>query len=575
MRSSDRGIAAVALLVGFYLFAFVIIGGLLAVDVLAVVQARVSAARFVVFTIPVVLALGRGVLTATHSPDDPGPGVPVTPAMQPSLWAFVAGLAARVGTRAPDEIRLVLDANAAVGERARMLGLRPGIRRMYLGVPLLATLTEAQLAAVLAHELGHYSHRDTRFAATTYRGREALQRSLHHLNPKRSFQWLVGKFLSRYTRLYLRVSSRVCRRQELAADMIAAQIAGGAALVAVLRETPALGAAWALFMNHYATAGWRAGFLPERVGEGFRAFLAVPQHQTELERIRRDPPGEPDSPYDSHPPVAERVAAIERADSTSWPTPAGRPATALVHDPDTAFEMVLRNSIAAPDTGLTRVGWPELMHLAARAAAVESSYPLLDSAARLTARGGCLGAVLDALDHGQIAGLGAPLTKVADGASRRVALEMARTAVREKLAALVVVALADAGKARWVFSWTEPATLLIDEPYADGLAADLDAAVAERGSTAGLRALLAAAMADQENRPALRPPAYAIDAGDSRTGPGRATSGRNHRLDGRPLEEGNSEDGNRQAHRPAHSAPRGPAAGSGRRGRRAAHRGRD
>jgi Zn-dependent protease with chaperone function len=36
-----------------------------------------------------------------------------------------------------------------------------GPRRLCLGVPLMQGLNEAQLRAVLAHELGHYSNSDT------------------------------------------------------------------------------------------------------------------------------------------------------------------------------------------------------------------------------------------------------------------------------------------------------------------------------------------------------------------------------------------------------------------------------
>jgi len=508
MRVSARGLLAVGLVAGFYLLAFAIMAGLLAVDALAVAQARVEAVKLLLLTAPVVVALGRGLWAVTAVPREPEPGVAVTRRDQPGLWAFVAGLAERVGTRPPDEIRLVLDVNAAVAEQAKMLGLRHGTRRLYVGAPLLASLTEAQLAAVLAHELGHYGHRDTHFAATTYRGWEAIKRSVAHLHAGRGFQRLISMVFVRYARLYFRVASSVCRRQELAADLVAARIAGAAAAVGALREVPALNAAWSYFVKRYLTIGWRAGFLPDRMAEGFRAWLAEPAHQAELERIRLAPLDDPASPYDSHPPVAQRIAAIERAGSE--PAAAERLAIGLIRDPDLAFETVVRGSIAAPEAGLTRVGWPALIHLAARAAAVEAIDPLLDAAARITGRAGGLAAVLDAIDDGRLAELGVPLTEAGNGAGPRVQLEMARTAVRKTLSTAVVVALADAGKARWALSWSEQAALVIDEPYGDGLTELLDASVAEGGSTAGLRALLAAASADTGNRPAMRPAVHSV-----------------------------------------------------------------
>lgn len=75
------------------------------------------------------------------------------------LWDTVRRLADDVGTRVPDEIRIVPEVNAAVVEESQLLGLHAGRRYLYLGIPLLQGLSVAQLQAVIAHELGHYSGR--------------------------------------------------------------------------------------------------------------------------------------------------------------------------------------------------------------------------------------------------------------------------------------------------------------------------------------------------------------------------------------------------------------------------------
>ncbi|NED80705.1 M48 family metalloprotease, partial [Streptomyces sp. SID11233] len=103
------------------------------------------------------------------------------PQEQPRLWELVRKLAKAADTRAPARILLTADVNASVTERTRLLGLVPGRRELYLGLPLVQGLTEAQLRGVLAHELGHYAHADTRLSGLTSRVRGQVGRTVVHL----------------------------------------------------------------------------------------------------------------------------------------------------------------------------------------------------------------------------------------------------------------------------------------------------------------------------------------------------------------------------------------------------------
>jgi Zn-dependent protease with chaperone function len=87
---------------------------------------------------------------------------------------MVGELTALAGTRMPEEIRIVAGVEASVAEPARLLGLLPGKRYLFLGLPLLLALPQQQIRAIVAHELGHYSRAHTRLAPVAYRGR------LHH-----------------------------------------------------------------------------------------------------------------------------------------------------------------------------------------------------------------------------------------------------------------------------------------------------------------------------------------------------------------------------------------------------------
>lgn len=223
----------------------------------------------------------------------------MTPEQQPELWARVLGLAERVGTRPPAEIRLVPTVNAAVGEDVRLMGLLPGRRRMYLGVPLLIGLTVNQLDAVLSHELGHYSNRDVRLAPTTVRGREGVLAVARAYRAGKAF-WHrpMRAFFTWYAQLYLRTSQSVSRCQELAADRMAARIAGRDHAAAALREMPALDAAYEFYLDRYAAVGWDAGLLPlpEEFYGGLYGLLSEPSRQRELDELRRKPPEDEAAP---------------------------------------------------------------------------------------------------------------------------------------------------------------------------------------------------------------------------------------------------------------------------------------
>jgi len=92
-----------------------------------------------------------------------------------SLWGRVDRLAQAAGTRPPAELRLTAEPNAGVVEETRWLGLIPGTRRMYLGIPLLVALPDEQLDAVICHELGPYAQGHTRTGVVCYRARVAAE----------------------------------------------------------------------------------------------------------------------------------------------------------------------------------------------------------------------------------------------------------------------------------------------------------------------------------------------------------------------------------------------------------------
>lgn len=313
-RHAVRAMVAVALLVGVYVLALgvavLIVGAVVAAVTVAVrtdIAIGALIGKFGLVALITVLAIGRGLWSALRR-DSSGPprGVQLTPESQPDLWSEVVAIAEQVGTRPPDEIWLVGGVNAGVSEDARLLGLKAGTRRLFLGVPLVLALSRRQLRSVLAHELGHYSGRHTALGPVTYRGAESLARVTEELQA----QSLTGRLFTAYARLYHRVSHAVNRQQELEADATSVRIAGSRAAAQALREVHVADAAWDYFVSDHLVRGQQLGLRPTEVFTSFSALLRAPGLQDQFAAIRDRQDWPPAGRYDSHPSLPERLAAI-------------------------------------------------------------------------------------------------------------------------------------------------------------------------------------------------------------------------------------------------------------------------
>ncbi|MFJ6885408.1 M48 family metallopeptidase [Streptomyces sp. M54] len=585
MGPTPRAARALVLLAGFYLLGLFLLAALAAADWAAAVHTPGPFA-LKVFIVSAVLALPivRGMFMLRTPPYEDVPGVQVDESREPRLWQTVRDIAQQIGTRAPDEILLTGDVNAAVSEDSRLLGLAGGTRRLRIGLPLMTGLSESGLRAVLAHEMGHYGNADTRLAAISERGRVHVLRTVAHfeeragakVSKERARQEkkaaaaaakgrkakevdttgtgvtyrAMARLYTAYGKFYLRATLSGSRRAEFAADVAAARIAGRDATSSALREIPVIDAAHDFYLNCYATLGVDAGLLPppgEFLG-GFRHLLAG-RHE-ELDALRGELPTEPVSPYDSHPPIAERVARIEALPDDGRASDPVRPSLSLLADADRSFAAVEETVLTPAALGLRRLDWPELVH-AAMSVQTERSAQRFGALALGTAGGedtsprgtdggdgtpghgadarpgadadrtsrpeadpegdgagaATLGALLDAIDAGALWRIAERLPRSAEAAAAhgRAAREFARPQLRAGLSQLVSAEYLRQGRARWQLSWAESAALELPYGHVDELPAALEAAVADRPDTGPLRALLEPVAAPETSAPAQAP----------------------------------------------------------------------
>ncbi|WP_460400036.1 M48 family metallopeptidase [Actinophytocola sediminis] len=459
-----------------------VMAGLILFNVYAFTESPGSAVKIAIGVVPTVLVLGRGLWVLVKKIDNPVRGVPVREHEQPELWALVRRLAEVAHTAPPDDIHLIADANAMVMEDTRLLGLISVRRHMFIGAPLVAELGSAQFAAVLTHELAHYSNRDTRFAGIAYRSRRAYVHTLTTMNRDDYLQRALHFLLRICGSGALRASTKLSRRQESAADEAAANAVGSAATVAAFRELAPIAESWDVFLNNHLVMGWSAGYLPADAFSGYRRLCAA--LHDELAELRANPPADA-NPYDTHPPLRERVAAIDalRAVGTVR-VPAGN-ALGLLRNPVPLLDAALLDGLVAEARTKRRVDWPTLIRIGGIASMTENTDQVLATAARLTGRPPSLRTLLDALDAGRLPEFG---TDPTDGP--RVRYERARLIVHKGLLGAVVRLLTEAGAIHWRESWPSAGAMRLDERYQVSLPELIDAAVAERPNTTGLRALL-------------------------------------------------------------------------------------
>ncbi|MGW7434768.1 M48 family metallopeptidase [Streptomyces sp. NPDC054849] len=531
MGASLRALRALVLLAGFYLLGVILLAALAGADyALATWLHGPIVFKLVIVSVVLAVPIVRGLFMLRTPKGEPLPGVTVTEAQEPLLWETVRDIAQQVGTRAPDEIVLIDEVNAAVAEDARLLGLRPGTRRLYLGVPLMTGLDEMQLRAVLAHEMGHYANFDTRLTPLIARGRAQLIRTIGYFHERAdgkvakerakqekkdekriakgkkakgvdttgegAMYRAMAKIYMAYGNFYMRATRSAARRQELAADLASVRVAGRDSAASALRELNALDSAHDFYMSSYATLGVDAGLLP-RPGEvlgGLRRLLDA--RSADLEDLRRNLSTEPTSPYDSHPALAERVARIEALPDDGRAGQAARPALELLADADAALAALEQVVLTPEALALKRVDWEDLVHESMTAYVGQGAEEIGEVFAAEGAGPG-LAALLDAIDaepavRWRIAER-FPKSEQAAAATGRAAREFARPVVRRALNQLVTVELTARGAARWELSWSDSAALRYPaDGFEDRLDLALDAAVADLPDTESLRKLVLA-----------------------------------------------------------------------------------
>ena len=234
---------------------------------------------------------------------DNDPGMRMDLAKHPRLRALLDEVAARIGTRAVDHVYLTPGTEMAVMER----GKKTKERCLILGVAGLDGLAIRPLKAVLGHEYGHFTNRDTSGGAFALKVRNSVSATAYALAEGGAAAWYnpAWLFVNGFNRVFLRISEGASRLQEVLADRWAVFAYGADAFEAGLR--------------HVVTRGVH---FDAHVGATLKEVVDGQLPLTNLYTYQPVQPGDDvnaaieealqpqSSAYDSHPSPAERFALV-------------------------------------------------------------------------------------------------------------------------------------------------------------------------------------------------------------------------------------------------------------------------
>lgn len=271
----------------------------------------------VAFAVGAVATLGLWWLI---QPDTGLQGDEISVPQESSLRATIDSLCR--GINAPHIDRIALDdrMNAAAFQSRGFLSL-VGVRRtLTLGIPLLRLLTADEARAVIAHELGHFSHEHGKLGHWIYQVRGKWDQYLYaHTRSDNFVDSTLKSIASWFVPIFLRQSSGWSKRCEFEADAVAAKATCPQALAQALGKLEVL----SLLLDGDLQRKLNADCL--RSAQAPACFWDIAVETTEvssaeaLARASRTAAKRPTRLHDTHPPLAERLSAMSTTlESLDW-----------------------------------------------------------------------------------------------------------------------------------------------------------------------------------------------------------------------------------------------------------------
>ena len=263
--------------------------------------------------------------------------VPLSRTQAPALWRLIDDVARTVGTTPPDNLILSPEPNCYAIEVPVILpGQQVAGRTLCLSLPLLHLWDEAELRAVMAHELAHFHGEDTQYSReyapalrAAVEALEKLRATLDRDARAVAVLPLVPIFGFTVERFTVATAAH-SREREFAADRVAARVSSPLALATALLKVAVAAPAWVAYLERAIA---KADQSPPPVGAAV-AWLAS---QALLPNELPDwlPRERTAHPVDTHPPLPLRLEALGLGLAEAWraAAPPPVPAVTLLNHP--------------------------------------------------------------------------------------------------------------------------------------------------------------------------------------------------------------------------------------------------
>ena len=308
-RAYRTRVALLAALGFFYfLFAFAL---LLILGLLVLAAAAYGGILAFYGSLP-LLVLSGTVLRALHVKNPLPKGVALRRRDAPRLFDAINQIQRALQAPKPHSVVLTYEFNAGVSHHPRLY--LPGLpkRCLNLGLPYLHALTPDQFRSVLAHEFGHFSRKQSRFASWIYRIEKSWSQLMEDLSQtKRRGDWILRRFFEWYAPLFRAYCFVLERAHEYDADRQAAEVTSARAKAEALLATAIRG-------RYVTTSFWPALWRkaegqrepPEDVVSSACRALSGPIPQDEGAGLLLEALKEKTQYFDTHPSLAERLRAL-------------------------------------------------------------------------------------------------------------------------------------------------------------------------------------------------------------------------------------------------------------------------
>lgn len=267
---------------------------------------------------------------------DEDPGGRLDTAKHKHLRGVLDDVARQIGTRPVDNVYMTPGTELAVTERGGMTRQLRGTseRCLILGAGVLDGLKLGPFKAILAHEYGHFSNRDTAGGGLALSVRRSLLTMAHSLAESGAAAWYnpAWLFLYGFNLVFLRISQGASRLQETLADRWAVFAYGAKAFEQGLRHV----------VERSVRFDVHANSTIQEVVDGKLALSNLYSYrpskvpsESEIVKAVADAIDAKPSPYDSHPSPSERFRLVHALPSAQAldPTDAERDAWELFEDP--------------------------------------------------------------------------------------------------------------------------------------------------------------------------------------------------------------------------------------------------